>query len=207
MRLGQEEYWFIEPSDAGGPWGPGEWGSNPDKPAGCSRHVPLSAFWLYCRRKVVDALLLHVEAMTTSSPLVLLHLPKRNTCPPPAVVSMHLREGLAPASSPARTVAREAETRGKTAPFGDHKAGVGGPKAAASKRRKQEGGIPIQDASFSVDPAACGGGTPGRGPSSPRCRRLGVQVVSCCPWAPQVTPFTLHFPEPVCVRNSAPPWR
>ena len=78
--------------------------------------------------------------MTTSSPLVLLRLPKRNTSPPPAVVSMHFREGLALASSPARTVAREADMRGKIAPFGDHMAGVGGPKAVASKRRKQEGG-------------------------------------------------------------------
>lgn len=94
--------------------------------------------------------------------------------------------------------------RGKTAPFGDHMAGVGGPKAVASKRRKQEGGIPIQDASFSVDPAACGEGHLGgiRHPLD-----VAAWVSRLCPAAPglrQVTPLTLHFPEPVCARNSAP---
>lgn len=86
--------------------------------------------------------------MTTSSPLVLLRLPKRNTSPPPAVVSMHLREGAGSGILRCKDCGPGGrDMRGKTAPLGDHTAGVGGPKAVAPKRRKQEGGALIQDAS------------------------------------------------------------
>lgn len=100
LELGQKEaHRLIDPRDSRSSAGTTGAGIQiPTEPAGRCRHMLLSAFWFHCHQKVVDAFLQEMGTVTTSGPQAL--LPKRSTSSPPAVIPMHLREGLAQTSSP-----------------------------------------------------------------------------------------------------------